>query len=164
MDNCLETFRGLVKNLGEKLKIDGLDLDENNDCYIAFDEKYFVKCSVDVAKEQMNLLAYIGAIPEDNAGYYRGLLESCHFWRDTAGANLSFDPDDATLTLTQYCDMNFMNDEVFYKTMESFVNAMEHWATKRLEEWVNLKEEEAPTGAPGMPMGGMDPNMMMFGA
>ena len=161
MEDVLEVFRGYIKTLGEKLKIEGLDLDEENNCYLAFDGKYFVKCSVDVEKEQINLLAYIGALPVDQTRFYRGILDSCMFWKDTAGANISLDPEDGTLTLTQFCDMNMLNNDVFYKVMESFVNAMEHWDTKRREEWVNTPEEEATAAAaPSM----MDPNMMMFGA
>jgi len=161
MENVLEVFRGYVKTLGEKLKIDGLDLDEENNCYLAFDGKYFVKCSVNAEKEQMNLLAYIGALPEDNTRFYREILNSCMFWKDTAGANISLDPEDGTLTLTQFCDMNMFSDDAFYKVMESFVNAMEHWDTKRREEWMNTPaEDDVPAAAPSM----MGPDMMMFGA
>ena len=161
MENVLEVFRGYVKMIGERLKIEGLDLDEENNCYLAFDGKYFVKCSVNAEKEQLNFLAYIGALPEDAIRYYQGILDSCMFWKDTAGANISLDPEDGTLTLTQFCDMNMLNDDVFYKTLESFVNAMEYWDTDRREKWVNTPvEEEMTATAPSM----MDTNMMMFGA
>jgi hypothetical protein len=166
MDNCLDVFRSYVKDLSEKLKIEGLEVDEENSCYMAFDGKYFVKCSLDVEREQVSFLAYIGALPDDKAVYYRGLLESCYFWADTAGANLSLDPSDGTLTLIQYCDMNIMSSLEFYKLLEKFVNAMEHWDTKRLKEWNAMTEEdEAAAGNEGMPMGGLGmPGMMMFGA
>jgi hypothetical protein len=165
MENCLETFEGYVKTVGERLKIEGLDLDENHDCYLAFDSKYYVKCSVNPEKEQCQFFAYIGALPEDKAIYYQGILESCHFWSDTAGASISLDPDDGTLTLTQFCDMNMMDAELFYNTLEKFVNAMEHWSTKRLMEWMELTEEETGTGAAPVGAGGPAvPGMMMFGA
>jgi hypothetical protein len=165
MENCLDIFRSYIQELGEKLKIEGLNLDENNDCYLAFDGKYFVKCSIDTEKEQLNFLAYIGAIPEDKASYYRGLLESCYFWKDTAGSNISFDATDGTLTLTQYCDMNMCDNFLFYNILEKFVNAMEHWDTKRLEEWINSTEEEPATMAADPSMPGINmPGMMMFGA
>jgi hypothetical protein len=156
MENCLDTFKTYVEALGEKLKIEGLNVDENNDCYLAFDGKYFVKCSVDVEKEQVNLLAYVGSLPEDRACFYRGILESCHFWRDTAGANVSLDPADGTLLLTQYCDMNMLNSDIFYNSLEKIVNAMEHWDTKRLAEWMAKVDDEA--GGPDMP------GMIMLGA
>jgi hypothetical protein len=164
MENCLDTFRTYVQALGEKLKIENLDLDENNDCYLAFDGKYFVKCSVDAEKEQVCLLAYIGALPEDKAIFYRGILESCHFWCDTAGSNISLDPTDGTLLLTQYCDMSMLNSDTFYSILEKFVNAMEHWDTKRLEEWMAMIDNEAETSSAtaGSGDGGM-PGMMMFG-
>ncbi|MDR0590499.1 MAG: type III secretion system chaperone [Puniceicoccales bacterium] len=167
MDNCLDVFRSYVKELSEKLKIADLEVDEENSCYMAFDGKFFVKCSLDPEKEQACFLAYIGALPDDKAVYYRGLLESCYFWADTAGANLSLDPADGTLTLIQYCDMNMMSSLEFYKLLERFVNAMEHWDTKHLEEWnaMTEEEEEAAIGNGGMPMGGIGmPGMMMFGA
>jgi hypothetical protein len=166
MDDCLNIFRSYVKELGEKLKIDGLEVDEENSCYMAFDGKYFVKCSLDVEAERASFFAYVGALPEDKSVYYRGLLESCYFWADTAGANVSFDPADGTLILIQYCDMNMLDGMEFYKTLEKFVNAMEHWDSKRLEEWSAMTEEEemAPGGNMMGPMGAVGgPGMMMFG-
>jgi hypothetical protein len=164
MENYLDTFKTYVQELGEKLKIEGLDVDENNDCYLAFDGKYFVKCSIDAEKGQVSLLAYIGSLPEDKGVFYCGILESCHFWRDTAGSNVSLDPADGTLLLMQYCDMNMLNSDVFYDSLEKFVNAMEHWDTKRFGEWATMVEDEpevsgvgAGSGGPGMP------GMMMFG-
>ncbi|MDR0418204.1 MAG: type III secretion system chaperone [Puniceicoccales bacterium] len=139
----MDTFRSYIKILGEKLKIENLDLDENNDCYLSFDGKFFVKCSIDEKKEQFNFFAYIGSLPEDKSCFYRGILESCHFWGDTAGANISLDPTDGTLILTQYFDMNMVNGDIFYSTLEKFVNAMEHWDTKRLEEWMAITDDEA---------------------
>ena len=162
MENCLDAFKEYIKGFGERLKIEGLEVDESNDCYLAFDEKYYVKCSVYPEKEQIGFLAYIGSMPEDGAVYYRGLLESNYFWRDTAGGNLSVDPSDGTLLLVHYKDMNFLNSELFYKTMEDFVNAMEHWDTKRLQEWMDLTEDTTPSpsnenafGSPGMVMLGV---------
>lgn len=158
MNNCLDIFKGYIKTLGQKLALRDIEIDQNNDCYLAFDEKYFVKCSIYPEKEQIGLFAYIGAIPGDKAIYYRELLESNHFGKDTAGANLSIDPLDGTLLLSYYRDMNFLNDELFYKTVEAFVNAMEHWETKRLAEWV-LSSEDSPATASSF-----DSNMMMLGA
>ncbi|MDR2812790.1 MAG: type III secretion system chaperone [Puniceicoccales bacterium] len=167
MENCLDTFRTYIQVIGEKLKIVGLDVDENNDCYLAFDGKFFVKCSLNAEKEQLSLLAYIGTLPEDKGCFYRGLLESCHFWNDTAGANVSLDPADGTLLLVQYCDMNMVDSDAFYNILEKFVNAMEHWATKRIEEWMALTDDEAETSSSTIagPSGsGGVPGMMMFGA
>ncbi|MDR1590642.1 MAG: type III secretion system chaperone [Puniceicoccales bacterium] len=164
MENCLDTFRTYVQILGDKLKIEGLDLDESNDCYLAFDGKYFVKCSIDIEKEQLCFLAYIGALPADEAVFYRGILESCHFWRDTAGANVSLDPSDGTLLLTQYCDMNMLDNDIFYNILEKFVSAMEHWDTKRFEEWMAMTDSEAEGSAIAADGGIGMPGMMMFGA
>ncbi|MDR1434899.1 MAG: type III secretion system chaperone [Puniceicoccales bacterium] len=164
MENCLDAFRSYVHEIGEKLKIENLDLDEENNCYLAFDGKYFVKCSINGEKEQLNFLAYIGALPADETRYYLGLLESNYFWKDTAGANLSLDPEDGTLLLTQYCNMNMLDSELFYKTLEKFVNAMEHWDTKRLEEWNESPEKEGDASGSAPAMGSDQPGMMMFGA
>ncbi|MDR1366990.1 MAG: type III secretion system chaperone [Puniceicoccales bacterium] len=164
MENCLDTFRSYVKTLGEKLKIEGLDLDENNDCYLSFDGKYFVKCSLDVEKEQFNLLAYIGSLPEDKSCFYRGILESCHFWSDTAGANVSLDPADGTLVLTQYSDMNMINGDIFYSILEKFINAMEHWDNKQLEAWMATTDDEAePNSATAWPNSLGMPGTMALG-
>ncbi|MDR2806559.1 MAG: type III secretion system chaperone [Puniceicoccales bacterium] len=164
MENCLDTFRSYIHEFGEKLKIENLDLDDHHDCYMAFDEKFFVKCSINPEKEQIILLAYIGSLPADQTVYYRELLVSNYFWNDTAGSNLSLDPSDGTLILTQYCDMNMLNYELFHDVLEKFVNAMEHWDTKRLAEWSASKEEDL-ADAPSMAMMGPGtPNMMMFGA
>jgi hypothetical protein len=161
MESCLDTFRAYIKTLGEKLKIEGLDLDENNDCYLSFDGKYFVKCSLDVEKEQLCFLAYIGALPEDKGVFYRGILESCHFWHDTAGANVSLDPTDGTLLLIQYRDMNMLDGDIFYNVLEKFVNAMEHWDTNRLGEWMAMTDDEPETSS--VVAGPGDPGIMMFG-
>ncbi|UPA28103.1 MAG: type III secretion system chaperone [Verrucomicrobiota bacterium] len=164
MENAVEVFKGYVQRLAEKLKIEGLQVDDENTCYLAFDEKFFVRCSFDKEKEQIEYLGYIGALPEDGADYYQGILESCHFWRDTAGSNVSFDPEDGTLTLQQFCDINFMNDDYFYKVMEDFVNAMDHWNSKRRQEWEEHPTASPSTDVPAAGPVGIDPNMMMFGA
>jgi hypothetical protein len=156
MENCFDTFRSYIQALGDRLQIKDLDLDENNDCYLAFDGKYFVKCSVDAEKEQFHLMAYIGVLPDDRIVYYRGLLESNHFWRDTAGANLTLDPLDGTLILSQYRAMDLTDGELYYDMVEKLVNAMEHWDTKCFEEWSSLKDTDTEEA-----MG--TENMMLFG-
>ncbi|MDR2201058.1 MAG: type III secretion system chaperone [Puniceicoccales bacterium] len=162
MKDCFDIFRSYTQALGERLQIKDLDLDENNDCYLAFDGKYFVKCSVDPEREQFHLMAYIGLLPEDRLVYYRGLLESNHFWRDTAGANLSLDPEDGTLILSQYRPMDLTDSELFYDMVEKFVNAMEHWDTKRFEEWSSLQDSDAAESGTAT-MGTGPDNMMLFG-
>jgi hypothetical protein len=165
MEDCIDVFRSYIHTLGERLKIADLEVDENNDCYLSFDSKYFVKCSVNTEKERISFLAYVGALPEDKEIYYRGILESCYFWQDTAGANVSLDPTDGTLMLIQYCDMNLMDVDLFYDVLEQFVNAVEHWDTKRLEEWLAMTEETTAETANAPSDGGEGgPNMMMFGA
>lgn len=162
MEITLENFRSLVNNLAAKLSIDHIDIDDNNDCYLVFDDKYYVKCSYLDETKRMRFLAYIGLLPSDKEEFYGNLLERCAFWKDTAGGNLSLDPSDGTLILSHYKDLKYVDDEIFYKTLESFVNAMEYWDTKCLQEWISTQAASASSSsavAPNNPS-----NMMMLGA
>ena len=164
MDITLDNFKGHVDALGAKLGIEKIDIDEHNDCYLVFDDKYYVKCSYLDDTKQMRFLAYIGLLPHDKEEFYRSLLERNAFWRDTAGGNLAVDPTDGTLILSHYKHLKYVDDEIFYKTLESFVNAMEYWDTKCLEEWLKT-EPASPSAASVGPMGPAGaPGMMMFGA
>ena len=162
MEITLENFRKHVDALAAKLNIDHIDIDENNDCYLVFDDKYYVKCSYLDETKRMRFLAYIGLLPSDKEEFYCSLLERCAFWKDTAGGNLSIDPTDGTLILSHYKDLKYVDNEIFYKTLESFVNAMEYWDTKCLQEWIATKPAESSGSAAGMPGG--PAGMMMFGA
>lgn len=135
MDNFFETFKGYIQNLAKTLNIQNIEIDANNDCYLVFDNKYYVKCSYLADLNQIRFFAFLGIIPDDKVEYYQDLLERNHFWKDTAGANLSIDPQDGTLVLSHYKDMRFINNDIFFKTLENFVNAMEHWDAKCLQEW-----------------------------
>jgi hypothetical protein len=122
----LAVLRSHVRELAKRLRIPDLDLDENNEAFLAFDGKYFVKISLVAWKQLIHLLGYIGAVPDDPDGYYVDLLKRCYFWRDITGANLTVEPD-RTIAVTQFLAIPFLDFTRFYSAVQAFVNAMEYW-------------------------------------
>jgi hypothetical protein len=100
----LSQFTGLVTELGEGIGIEDLAEGASNDFCLSFEET-FVKVSIILARTMLKLLAYIGSVPSMSFGYLASLLNSCRFWQDTAGANVSI--DDRRFSWCSFCISEF---------------------------------------------------------
>jgi hypothetical protein len=159
----LVKFKRVIGHLAEQLKLGDLEPDEEGACYLAFDEDLMMQCSALEDTNQIEMVSYIGMFPTDNVGVFREILSCNHFWRDTAGANLGISEADNVVKLVQLIDMDLVDEDSFYKKVENFVNAMDHWKTKFPEL---AKLAESGGGAEASPQvaqatGSNDPGFMM---
>ncbi|MDR0351244.1 MAG: type III secretion system chaperone [Puniceicoccales bacterium] len=156
-------FKRVVGYLAEQLKLGNLEPDEEGACYLAFDDDLIMKCAAIEDSNQVEMVSYVGVLQRDSVDALREILKYNHFWSDTAGANLGLSDEDSTVMLSQYIDMDFIDEITFYKSVENFVNAMDHWKTK-FPELAKFAEDGAPQQAvdQGVPVSGdYNPGFMM---
>jgi hypothetical protein len=71
------------------------------------------------------------------------LLIGNYFWKETAGSRIGFDPEvPNNVTLTQCMPIDFLDEELFYKNVERFVNAIDYW-NKRFSALQETQDKEA---------------------
>jgi hypothetical protein len=136
----LERFRALVAGLGEALNIPDLELDDDNECCLRFDESLAVLISLLPRAKMVKLLAYVGRVPSMMIGYYIAILRSCHMWRDTLLANLSVD-DEGLIVLSHFVNLDFLDASLFFNAVEGFVSAVEYWKTTAMEKLLDADPE-----------------------
>jgi hypothetical protein len=136
----LVKFKRVIGHLAEQLHLGDLEPDEEQACYLAFDEDLIMKCAALEASNQIEMISYVGVLQGDNVNAMREILKCNHFWIETAGANLGLSKDDDTVILCRYMNMDFIDEDTFYKSVENFVSAIEHWKTK-FSELIKLSEE-----------------------
>ena len=66
--------------------------------------------------------------PEDREHFYRAILEAQYMLKSTAGATFSIHPDTGNLTLCKILVPAILDNDGFFKEVESFVNALHSWA------------------------------------
>lgn len=138
-------FKRMVGHLAEQLKLEGLEPDEEGSCYLAFDEDLMMKCSILHDSNQIEMVSYVGMLSKDSPAVLMEMLKCNHFWSDTAGANLGLSTDDNTVMLSHRIDMDFVDEDRFYKIVENFVNAMDHWKVK-FPELYSVSEHDVSQG------------------
>ncbi|MDR1457963.1 MAG: type III secretion system chaperone [Puniceicoccales bacterium] len=155
-------FKRVIGHLAEQLKIGDLEPDEEGACYLAFDEDLIMKCAALEDLNQVEMISYVGVLQGDSVDILREILKYNHFWSDTAGANLGITEDDNTVMLSQHIDMDFVDEDTFYKSVEVFVNAMDHWKTKFPEFAKFAQDALQQAGAQGVPASeSYNPGFMM---
>lgn len=65
--------------------------------------------------------------PQGLAPLYRAMLEANFDFAGTAGATLSVNPEDGTLTLARLAPLACLDADAFLSVLEGFVNVLEAW-------------------------------------
>ncbi|MDR1401474.1 MAG: type III secretion system chaperone [Puniceicoccales bacterium] len=123
-----------LSNLASRLKLESLKLNEKNETYLLFDQKFHVTCIFDEVKDEFILTSTIGDLEKNSLEAYKKLLEDNFFWAGTAGSRLllqAADGDDAdTIIIKEIVPIAMFDEERLYERMEDFVNAVEYWASE----------------------------------
>ncbi|MDR2377634.1 MAG: type III secretion system chaperone [Puniceicoccales bacterium] len=136
-------LNGMLGAMGRELELPDLKLDEEGNCPLSFGETFMLRCSLDSTGEHATLYACVGSLPAEDEAFGERLLVANYFWKETAGSRVGLDPEaGSSVTLTQSMPMEFLDDELFYKHVERFVNAMDYWE-KRLTALEETKDREA---------------------
>ncbi|MDR0444742.1 MAG: type III secretion system chaperone [Puniceicoccales bacterium] len=136
-------LNGMLKAMGQELEMPDLKLDEQGTCFLAFGEEFMLRCELDTKGAMVTLYACLGSIPEESPEFLQRFLAANYFWKETAGARIGLDPEvPEDIVLTQAMAIDFLDDELFYKNVERFVNAIDYW-----EKRLTALEETQDKGA-----------------
>ncbi len=127
-DEIIKGYRALIRRLGERIGIAGLEASEENRCQLVFDEIFAV--TIDVVPEEGVLWLHgsPGGAPTGNASQtYRDLLASALFGKKTLGVHVALDEASNSLILQRDLPLHNLAYEDFEKAVTNFVNALEHW-------------------------------------
>ncbi|MDR1595903.1 MAG: type III secretion system chaperone [Puniceicoccales bacterium] len=129
-----------LSNLASRLKLESLKLNEKNETYLLFDQKFHVTCVFDETKDEFVLTSFVGELERNSPDAYKKLLGDNFFWAGTAGSRLFLDPgaEDSpdTIIIKEIVPIAMFDEERLYERMEDFVNAVEYWTT----EYPKLKQ------------------------
>lgn len=141
----------LLRELGQRLGLADLDLDEDGHAALAFDD-VLVDFEFDAAQEgRLLLYAYLGE-PQggEPAALLRAMLEANFFWRGTGGATLSLERATGGAVLALPVAIAGLDYGTFERTLEGFVAAAETWM-KRLAAAAAEPAAATEVRAPGGP-------------
>ncbi|MDR3143551.1 MAG: type III secretion system chaperone [Puniceicoccales bacterium] len=136
-------LNGMLSAMGRELDLSDLKLDEKGNCPLSFGDAFMLRCSLDSTGEHVTFYACVGSLPAEAEAFWERLLVANYFWKESAGSRVGLDPEAGnSVTLTQSIPMEFLDDELFYKHVERFVNAMDYWE-KRLAALQETKDRAA---------------------
>jgi len=125
----LDQASAIVKALGDRLGLEGLELDEDDSCTLRFGEALEVTMQLD--DDAFVLSAEVGVAPAPaEPAMLEALLEANLFWSGTGGATLSMDPSSRRVFLHERCLASALAPDRLETMLERFVNAAESWAAK----------------------------------
>ena len=120
-----------LANLASRLKLDSLELNDRNEAYLLFDQKFHTTCIFDEEKDEFCLYSVVGTLEKGSGAAYKKLLEDNFFWVGTAGSKLILEPGSGdepdTIALEEVVPLAMFDEERLYERMEDFVNAVEYW-------------------------------------
>jgi hypothetical protein len=149
-----------LNNLASRLKLESLKLNEKNETYLLFDQKFHVTCIFDEAKDEFVLTSIVGELAKNSTDAYRKLLSDNFFWAGTAGSRLFLEPssgqDPDLIIIREIVPVAMFDEERLYERMEDFVNAVEYWTA----EYPKLQQG----GGASMATAGADDSMPMMSA
>jgi hypothetical protein len=142
-DQGIEKLNGMLRAMSQELELPELELNADGICFLSFGDEFMLRCALDDTGGVVILYACVGSIPEENVDFARRILLGNYFWKETAGSRIGLDPESpGNVTLTQAMPVEFLDDELFYKNVERFVNAMDYW-NKRLTALGATQDKEA---------------------
>jgi hypothetical protein len=122
-----------LENLASRLKLGSLNLNDRDECYLMFDQKFHVRCAFLESEDECLLYSSVGKLEKNSADAYAKILGDNFFWVGTAGAKLFLEPGSGNsdnLAIAEHIPMSMFDGERLYERIEDFVNAVEYWSTE----------------------------------
>lgn len=124
-------FKELIDALAEKANVvGGIELDDENRCFMEFDDMGVVIQGVDETSQVLLLSAIAEPPPERLEELYRSLLAANHLLKETSGATLSIDPEDGWVYLCKILPYAALDGDKFVAELGNYVNAVASWRTR----------------------------------
>ncbi len=122
-------LNALLGELGEKIKLNDLELDKNRMCRLIFDDKFVVDIEALPDEQTFFMYGVVGRVPtEEKEAFYEKLLEGNLFGKETGDASLGVDPQQGEVILFQKLNAEKLEYIEFEKHLEQFLNYMEFWS------------------------------------
>ena len=125
----------LLKDLGDRVGVGPLSLDESGVCTLGFAEGTPIHISADDGDPNYCVVVgNCGGIPDKGrADFLRRLLEANFFHRDTGDAVLALEPDLAEALLVQRVRMDVIDGAGFADAVTRFVAYQQRWSERSAE-------------------------------
>lgn len=121
----MEAVRNLLKELGRHIGLEQLELDEEGQCTLAFDEEIVVTFVAD-PDGGLNAVSFVGELPESGANaFVRGLLEENFLPSNHGGARFAIEPSSNRVVMVGRWDAQKTDMGSFSIQLESFVNSID---------------------------------------
>ena len=142
-----QVARDLLRELGARIQLSTLDLDEEGNACIDVDEAYAINLEYDADEDALLLYTWIGPVPEINtAEMLRRLLSANYFWAENDGATLSIEEETNGIVLIDRIRCHDFDIDVFERCIQGYMAVAERWL-KILdgnEEELELREDVTP--------------------
>lgn len=139
--------RELLRELGARIQLPTLALDEAGHACIDVDEAYVVNLEYEADADALLLYTWLGAVPEtDTAPFLRRLLAANHFWTENEGATLSVEEETNGVVLIDRHPCPVFDIDRFESRLQGYMAVVERWLKvwDGSEEEPDLREDAAP--------------------
>jgi hypothetical protein len=130
----LDIYHTYLQEIVRKTGLVHLIVDHTHTCSLVIVEQLEVKLSLVPNLNQIRFFCSVNPIPHKTVGCYAAMLSGCHFWLETGGPNLSIDPETDKILVSWFLNMNLLNSDIFYRSLERFVNCVNYWYKKSNNE------------------------------
>lgn len=121
----------LLTELGCKINIDDLALDENNICRLVFDDRIVIDMESLEEEEALFIYTPICRIPsKGELKFYKNMLSANAFCRETGNGFLSLDTESDTIMLQEKIIYDGLSFTAFFNRFEIFVVCAEKWKNR----------------------------------
>ena len=129
-DNDLQDeVNAVLCQFGDKIGIQNLKLDEDDNCQLSIDERMLVNVQLDSERGELVLFTVLGQLTDANRlEICETLLEANLFWNGTDGATVGLDRADGLLFLCNKTPLDRLILEHFETLLERFINTTEDWS------------------------------------
>jgi hypothetical protein len=121
----MEAANNLLKEFGRNIGLDQLELDEEGQCTLAFDDDIVVTFVVD-SENGLNIVSYIGELPETGAEYFvKALLEENFLPSNHGGTRFAIEPNSNRVVMVGRWDAEKTDISLLTSQLESCVNTID---------------------------------------
>ena len=152
----MEAVNNLLKELGRHIGLDQLELDEEGQCTLAFDEDIVVTFVAD-PDGGLNAVSFVGELPESGAeAFVKELLAENFLPSNHGGARFAIEPNSNRVVMVRRWDAQTTDVNQFSTHLEAFVNTIDAMQKTMADTQFNVQSgaEKKADGGEHAPPGG----------